>query len=63
MVYLLFKIYIQWFFKDIQYGRKFKEIGGHHEEKLELKQLLFLQVYISVYNTVYLRDNPMPVSF
>ena len=25
----------------------FKEIGGHHEEKKELKQLLFLWVYLS----------------
>ena len=46
-VYLFYKIYIQWFFKDIQYCRKFKEIGGRHEEKLELTQLLFLRVYLS----------------
>ena len=25
------------FFEDIQYCQKFKEIGGQHEEKLELK--------------------------
>ena len=25
----------------------FNEIGGQHEEKLELKQLLFLRVYLS----------------
>ena len=37
----------QWSFKDIQYCQKFKEIGGYHEEKLELKQLLFLRVYLS----------------
>ena len=24
-----------------------KYVGGHHEEKLELKQLLFLGVYLS----------------
>ena len=35
-------------FQDIQYCRKFKEIGGHHEEKLELKELLFLRVFLSV---------------
>ena len=35
-------------FKDIQYCQKFKEIGGHHEENLKLKQqLLFLPVYLS----------------
>ena len=34
-------------FKDIQYCQKFKEIGGHHEEKMELKQLIFLRVYLS----------------
>ena len=35
-------------FKYIQYCRKFKEMGGHHDEKLELKQLLFLRVYLSL---------------
>ena len=35
------------FFKYIQYCQKFQEIGGHHEEKLELKQLFFLRIYLS----------------
>ena len=39
--------------KDIQYCRKFKEIGPHHEDKLELKRLLFLQVYLSVYRAFH----------
>ena len=34
-------------FKDIHYCLKFREIVGHHEEKLELKQLLSLRVYLS----------------
>ena len=46
------------FFKDIQYCRKFKEIGGHHEEKLELKQLLFLRVYFSALTTTKTNLHP-----
>ena len=37
--------YILWFKKDIQYCRKKK--CGHHEKSCELKQLLFLRVYLS----------------
>ena len=36
--------YVLWFFKDIQYCR---EKCGHHEQSCELKQLLFLRVYLS----------------
>ena len=34
-------------FLNIQYCQKFKEIDGHHEEKLKLKAATFFRVHLS----------------
>ena len=50
--------------REIYSDSLFKEIGGHHEEKLELKQLLFLRVNLTEqFGISYIFKNIWPYQY